>query len=78
MENISPLYRYPKSTGSNNEIYQAFYFSVNIINIKVCKIFLKNTLSINDCMIRTVLSKLKDGFVEKDESGKHLNHKTLD
>lgn len=79
MENINPLYRYPKSTGSNKRnLNQAFYFSVNNINIRICKTFFKNTLSINDRTIRTVLSKLKDGFVEKDKRGKHLNHKKLD
>ena len=77
MENINPLYRYPKGSNKRN-LNQAFYFSVNNINIRVCKIFFKNTLSINDRMIRTVLSKLKDGFVEKDKRGKHLNHKKLD
>lgn len=79
MENINPLYRYLKSTGSNKRnLNQAFYFSVNNIKIRLCKTFFKSTLSINNRIIRIVFSKLKDGFVEKDKRGKHLNHKKLD
>ena len=57
----------------------AFHFTVEQQKIRVCKFFFKNTLSINDRPIRTVISKSEgDGFLQPDCWGKHGHHKQVD
>lgn len=53
----------------------AFYFTIDGQKQKVCKVFLKNTLDINDRTVRAVTEKINPvGIVEPDLRGKHENH----
>ena len=60
----------------------AFHFNnTSGDRVRVCKLFFKNTLDINDRPIRTVLekkNKVVDNLLEEDKRGKHGNHKTVD
>lgn len=68
---IEPKYSYKKEN-SNRKPKHGFHLTVDRNQIRVCKIFFKNTLGINDRSIRTVLEKLSDyGIVEPDKRGKH-------
>lgn len=59
MQTIQPKYRYIRQGGTrsprNNN--NAFYFFLKEHKVRVCKLFFKNTLDINDRPIRTVLEK---------------------
>ena len=59
MEPIQPKYQYVRVGGirkkRNNNI--AFYFRLNDQKVRVCKLFFKNTLDINDRPIQTVQEK---------------------
>ena len=75
MTTIKPKYRY-SSTQNHRNLNNAFYFDLNG-RIRVCKMFFKATLDINDRPIRTVLVKKKEtGVVESDLRG-HNPHPTL-
>lgn len=58
----------------------SFYFQTeNGIKMRVCKMFFKNTLDINDRTILTVRNKtIASGSLIGDLRGKHKNHKKLD
>ncbi|CAH1107483.1 unnamed protein product [Psylliodes chrysocephalus] len=59
----------------------AFYFKLDNIRVRVCKIFFKNTLDINDRPIRTVLAKrnkIADVLLEDDQRGKHGMQRKVD
>ena len=80
---VEPKYRLIKKESSrrpriNNN---AFYFQIGEKNVRVCKVFFRNTLDINDRNIRTVIekkSKTLTGILEDDQRGKHKNHPTVD
>lgn len=79
MTTIVPKYRYIKE-GSIRQPNNAFHFSIAGKTIRVCKIFFKATLGINDRPIRTVLSKqtyFTSGMISEDQRGKHKNHHTV-
>lgn len=72
---IKPKYRY-STTENHRDFNQAFYFDING-RIRVCKLFFKSTLGINDRPIRTVISKKKStGVVQPDLRG-HNPHFTV-
>ena len=58
----------------------AFYFQTeNGVKMRVCKMFFKNTLDINDRTILTVRNKTAStGSLAEDMRGKHGKHKRLD
>lgn len=82
MEMVNPKYNYIRvgddgtlqNRRANNH---AFYFMKERIKIRVCKVFFKNTLGINDRPIRTVISKLQKStsgtVLEGEKRGKHGN-----
>lgn len=58
-----------------------FYFNHNNQKVRICNLFFKNTLDINDRPICTVIEKRNKigGAVPKPEKrGTHTNHKTID
>lgn len=61
MKRIKPLYIYVRTKGNRvrRRLNNAFYFYSNNKKIRVCKLFFKNTLDINDRPISTVLKKKK-------------------
>ena len=68
-------------TRQQRRLNDAFYLLRNCNRIRVCKVFFKNTLDINDRPIRTVLEKkdkVADVVMEEDRRGKHGNHCTVD
>ncbi|XP_074039657.1 uncharacterized protein isoform X2 [Leptinotarsa decemlineata] len=73
MKAIIPAFRF---TGKiqPRKLNHSFYFQINEEPIRVCKTFFRATLDINDRVIRTVIEKSKDGFLEQDMRGKHGNH----
>lgn len=76
MVDIAPKYKYTNSEHPRRP-NKAFYFILNNISIRVCKIFFKNTLSISERMVYTVQSRMNDGFMMDDLRGKHNQHKKL-
>ncbi|XP_030764271.1 uncharacterized protein LOC115888640 [Sitophilus oryzae] len=71
MKVICPKYQY-KMINSNRKSKHAFHFKVNLVETRVCKVFFKNTLGINDRPIRTVIDKINsEGVVEPEMRGKH-------
>jgi len=83
MQTIQPKYRYIRQGGTrsprNNN--NAFYFILKEQKVRVCKLFFKNTLDINDRPIRTVLekqNKIANILLEGDKRGKHGNHVKVD
>lgn len=63
-------------TGNNS-----FHFAVNGDKVRVCKLFFKNTLDVNDRVIRTVSEKRmsqSNVVVAPDRRGKHANHHSID
>ncbi|XP_075155322.1 uncharacterized protein LOC142228711 [Haematobia irritans] len=82
-EPIQPKYRYVRGNGTRKPriMNNAFYFRLGEKKIRVCKLFFKNTLDINDRNICTVLlkkHKVADTILEEDKRGKHGNHPRLD
>lgn len=76
MSEIKPKYQY-KRLDNNRLAKHSFYLTVNNVKQRVCKIFFKNTLGINDRPIRTVIQKLNEsGILEPEKRGKHENHGT--
>lgn len=76
MEDVTPKYKYSNAENPRRP-NKAFYFIINDKRIRVCKTFLKNTLSVSERMVYTVQSKMNDGFMFDDLRGKHNNHKKL-
>ena len=80
---LIPEYRYVREGGKrkprkNNNL---FHFISGPNQVRVCKLFFKNTLDINDRTIRTVIdkqNKVAGTLVEKDKRGRHDNHTTVD
>lgn len=77
MQNINPVYRYTRNKNKRS-LNKAFYFKLLDQPVRVCKIFFKATLGINDRPIRTIAQKKKSGIVLSDLRGKHRNHFTVD
>nr|XP_022901104.1 uncharacterized protein LOC111414142 [Onthophagus taurus] len=77
MTAVTPRYQY-KREGSTRQCNHAFHFVINEVNVRVCKFFFKATLDINDRPIRTVISKLNEGFLQEDLRGKHGHHSKID
>lgn len=80
MTTVKPKYRYVRERSTRRQ-NNAFYFEINNEKIRVCKLFFKNTLSINDRPIRTVINKRDlhhPQFLVNDLRGKHRNHYKLD
>lgn len=77
MQQVNPNYRYVKPDSKRN-MNHAFYFVVNDVKVRVCKYFFTHTLDIPNRYIRTVVSKLENGFVNEDLRGRHGNHKQVD
>ncbi|CAG5024379.1 unnamed protein product [Parnassius apollo] len=74
---IKPKYQY-KKIDSNRKPKHSFYFTIDGEKIKVCKVFFKNTLGLNDRPIRTVIEKLNSsGIVEPELRGKHNKHRQV-
>lgn len=75
IEKIQPKYQYTKE--NRRKFNSAFYFNIKGNKFRVCKLFFKNTLDINDRPIRTVIAK-KDEYMndllEEDRRGKHGHH----
>lgn len=83
MELIEPTYRYIRvgAIRKNRDYNNAFHFRLNDQKIRVCKLFFKNTLDINDRPIRTVQekrNKVATNLLEEDRRGKHGKHKKVD
>ncbi|CAK1598252.1 unnamed protein product [Parnassius mnemosyne] len=77
LETVVPKYQY-KRLNSNRKPKNAFHFVVNGEKLRVCKIFFKNTLGINDRPIRTVLDKKNEqGIIVGEQRGKHNNKKRI-
>lgn len=78
IEILTPRYRYPVlKEGTNRQNNHSFFLEKDNVKMRVCKTFFMATLDISIRCIRTVLSKSKDGFIENDRRGKHLNHLTV-
>ncbi|XP_073832635.1 uncharacterized protein [Musca autumnalis] len=84
-EPIQPKYRYIRENRKRKPriMNNAFYFRIDggDKRVRVCKLFFKNTLDINDRNISTVLEKkhkVADTILEEDKRGKHGNHIRLD
>lgn len=78
LKEVSPRYKYTNAERprKNNK---AFYLMVDNLQIRVCKVFFKNTLNITDRMIRTVVNKIdQNGFLGNDLRGRHDSHNRVD
>lgn len=83
IQEVQTRYRYIRVGGTRQQrrLNNAFYLLRNCNRIRVCKVFFKNTLDINDRPIRTILEKkdkVADVVMEEDRRGKHGNHCTVD
>lgn len=77
MMTIHPKYQY-KKLNNNRKAKHGFYFTIKDNKIRVCKIFYKNTLGINDRPIRTVIEKTTEtGIVETEKRGRHGKQKSV-
>lgn len=77
MTAVRPQYQYKKE-GSRRQCNHAFHFVINEVNVRVCKFFFMATLDINNRVIRTVVTKLNEGFLQEDLRGKHGHHFKVD
>lgn len=69
---IRPKYRYIREGATKTRQYKSsFHFKLLNKEVRVCKIFFKNTLGISDRPIRTVLEKRGKGLLVQDNRGKH-------
>ena len=83
MEQIQPSYRYIRVGGNRppRKLNNAFFFNVDGEKKRVCKVFFKNTLDINDRPIRTVQekrAKVVGVLMEPEKRGQHTKTKGLD
>lgn len=83
MEPIQPKYQYVRVGGTRKkrDNNNAFYFRLNDQKVRVCKVFFKNTLDINDRPIRTVQekrNKVATVLLEEDRRGKHGKQQRID
>ncbi|KAL4711225.1 hypothetical protein ACJJTC_019066 [Scirpophaga incertulas] len=83
MKTIQSRYQYVRVGGTRprRQSNNAFYFRLDGKDIRVCKVFFKNTLDINDRPIRTVLEKrdkVANILMEEEKRGKHGNQATVD
>lgn len=83
IKTVRPKYRYVHEGGNrqprNNN--SSFHFMVGQNEIRVSKLFFKNTLDINDRPIRTALAKqsrVANVLMEPDKRGQHGNQVTVD
>lgn len=82
MVSVELKYRYIRIGGTRNQrgLNNAFHFYLDGKKVRVCKLFFKNTLDINDRPIRTVISKqnkIADVLLEEDRRGKHGQQKKV-
>lgn len=82
MEPIQPKYQYVRVGGTRKkrDNNNAFYFRLNDQKVRVCKLFFKNTLDINDRPIRSVQekrNKMATVLLEEDRQGKHGKQKKV-
>lgn len=75
---VKPKYRYVREGGQRprRNYNAAFFFNLGERRIRVCKIFFRNTLAINDRPIRTAFEKkdkLAGAVMAEDKRGKHGN-----
>lgn len=85
MESVEPKYKYarvdaPPSKRKPRSSNTAFFLLKDGQKIRVCKLFFKSTLDINDRIINTVKSKEKKIaglLLESDKRGKHGKHKRV-
>ncbi|XP_074027858.1 uncharacterized protein isoform X1 [Leptinotarsa decemlineata] len=75
---IIPKYRYVREGGQRQRRNHnaAFFFNLGDRRIRVCELFFRNTLDINDRPIRTVFEKkdkLAGAVMAEDKRGKHGN-----
>lgn len=80
MESITPQYRYTRDD-SHRRLNNAFYFNVENVTHRVCKLFFKNSLAISDRPIRTVIEKktiFPGGIITEDRRGRHGKHYHID
>lgn len=80
---IKPRYRYVREGGQRapRNHNSAFYFNIRDQRVRVCKLFFRNTLDINDRPIRTVLAKknqVAGAVMAEDKRGKHGNQPKMD
>ena len=80
---VQPTYRYVRVGGKREgrKNNSSFHFMKGQSQVRVCKLFFKNTLDINDRPIRTVLekqNKLADVLMEPDKRGKHGKHVSVE
>lgn len=74
---IKPKYQY-KVHNSNRGPKHSFSFEIDKNKRRVCKIFFKNTLNINNRPIATVIEKKNQlGIVEEEKRGKHGKQKKV-
>jgi hypothetical protein len=77
MTAVRPQYQYKKE-GSWRQCNHAFHFVINEVNVRVCKFFFMATLDINNRVIRTVVTKLNERFLQEDLRGKNGHHFKVD
>lgn len=80
---IEPSYRYIRVVGNRppRKLNNAFFFNVDGEKKRVCKVFFKNILDINDGPIRTVQekrTKVVGVLMEPEKRGQHTKTKGLD
>lgn len=78
MEKVEPKYRRHKvSSDEIRDNNNKYYFEVNGVEIRVCKKYFLNTLSISDQTTRTALQKMtnKNGILDLDQRGRHTTRK---
>ncbi|XP_044732349.1 uncharacterized protein LOC123302679 [Chrysoperla carnea] len=76
IEEIHPKYEYKRENSKRIPNNAFFLHTRDNVRVRVCKTFFKNTLSITDRPIRTILTK-KSSYVFQDNRGRHGNHKTV-
>ena len=82
MEPIQQRYRYIRECGTRKKrrINNTFYFNLPLCRVRMCKLFFRNTLDINDRPIRTVLektNKVANTVLEEDKRGNHGKQATV-
>lgn len=76
--NSPSRYRKVKAGRTRGSNY-AFYFELNSLKTRVCKLFFVNTLDIGANTFRTLRGKIENNEdIDSDHRGKHGNHKRLD
>lgn len=79
VEIVKPKYQYKVvNSFKSNNLHYFFNVEIETSRIRVCKLFFKSTLNINDTNISTARKKLNEsGSTEKDKRGKHTNRNAI-